>query len=108
MILDRVLIRKPQADIELLNELIQSTKDRIVLRYGIRDPVFPIELDSVCVEIVTALYNRHEVNHEGVKSESVDAFSISFVDDVIAQYDAEILGYLEIIQPPVKGVVRFL
>lgn len=94
-IIARILVRKPSADAALLDELVQTTQDRISLRYMLpeSDP-WPERLDSVIVEIVTALYNRHEVNHEGVQSETVDAFSISFVDDIIGKYDADIRGYI--------------
>ena len=106
---DRILIRKPGADTALLAELITATQDRIALRYPLDlDSGWPAQLDSVLVEIVTALYNRNEVNHEGVKSESVDAFSISFVDDVIGMYDAEIQGHIARSDASKLNVVRFL
>lgn len=91
---ERILIRKPGADTALLAELIQTTQDRIMLRYPLLLNEWPVQLDSVAVEIVAALYNQHQVNHEGVKTENVDAFSIAFVDDIIGQYDAEIRGHV--------------
>lgn len=109
---DRVLIRKPGADDVLLDELITTTKDRIMLRYPLSlDDGWPTQLDSVAVEIVTVLFNQHEVNHEGVKAEAVDTFSISFVDDIIGLFDSDIRGHLARLSDPDNsklGVVRFL
>ena len=107
---ERVLIRKPKADETLLLELELTVKTRIMLRYQLT--VWPEALDSIVVEVVTALYNQHEVNHEGVDSESVDTFSIKFINDILSLYDADIRGYLAATEDETMtsklNVVRFL
>lgn len=109
--LERIILRKPKANAEILNELINTTEDRIKLRYGIVVPigeVFPLELESIVVEVVTAMYNEYELNHEGVKSETVDGFKIEFNSDLLNKYDGDIKGYLHSKQIQTENIVRFL
>ncbi|MCO7128398.1 phage head-tail connector protein [Sporolactobacillus shoreicorticis] len=106
-ITDRVKIRLPEIKADLLTELSLTATDRIKLRLGLAE--FPTELESVAVEVVCAMYNRSY--HEGVKTENVDTFSISFVDDILQEYDADFRRYLankEKQENVNKGVVRFL
>ncbi|MCO7128394.1 phage head-tail connector protein [Sporolactobacillus shoreicorticis] len=106
-ITDRVKIRLPEIKDDLLDELSKTATDRINLRLGLTE--FPTELESVAVEVVCAMYNRSY--HEGVKAENVDTFSISFVDDILQEYDADFRRYLAMKEKQEnvnKGVVRFL
>ncbi|MCO7125112.1 phage head-tail connector protein [Sporolactobacillus shoreicorticis] len=106
-ITDRVKIRLPEIKDDLLAELSQTATDRINLRLGLTE--FPMELESVAVEVVCAMYNRSY--HEGVKTENVDTFSVSFVDDMLHEYDADFHRYLAMTEKQEnvnKGVVRFL
>lgn len=109
-VLERVKIRKKDADETLLLELELTVKERVMLRYQLT--AWPEALDTIAVEVVTALYNRHEINHEGVDSESVDTFSIKFINDILDLYDRDIKGYLSSIQDEETksrmGVVRFI
>ncbi|MBM7717149.1 hypothetical protein JOC94_004174, partial [Bacillus thermophilus] len=73
--LDRLKVRIPDIDETLAQELIQTATDRILLRVGLRKTSLPPELESIGVEIVTAMYNRHQMNHDGVAEERVDVFS---------------------------------
>ncbi|MBU5594912.1 hypothetical protein KQI76_07020 [Amphibacillus sp. MSJ-3] len=109
--LDRIKIRKPDVDDLLADEFIRTAKDRILLRAGLKKDEFPSELESICVEVVTAMINRHEMNHEGVDSESVDVFSVKFINSLLDEYDQELQSYKGMIddeEDEKRGVVRFL
>ena len=109
--LDRIKIRKPDVDVILADEFIRTAKDRILLRADLKKTIFPAELESICVEVVTAMINRHEMNHEGVDSESVDVFSVKFINRLLDEYDQELRAYKQMLddeQDENRGVVRFL
>lgn len=104
---ERVLVRIPRIDLDLLDELVMTATDRINLRLGLT--LLPPELESVAVEAVCALYNRKY--HEGIKSEGADTFSISFVDDILKEYEKDFKLYLELKNKQDnenRGVLRFL
>lgn len=104
----RVLIRKPDINTDLLAELEKTATDRIRLRIG--ESIFPTELESIAVEVICAMFNKSY--HEGIKSENVDSsFSISFVDDILNEYEKEFVNYLEMKEKSNnvnRGVLRFL
>ena len=103
----RVLVRKPEIDADLLTELETTALDRIKLRLGLAE--FPQALNSIAVEVICALHNRSY--HEGINSENVDGFSVSFVDDVLKEYEQDFIRYLNSVEKQNnknKGVVRFL
>ena len=107
MINERVKVRIPEIKDDLLNEFVQTAKDRINLRLGLTE--FPSELESIAVEVVCAMYNRKY--HVGVKSETADTFSVSFVDDLLEEYEEDFKRYLEMKEKEknqYRGVVRFL
>ena len=62
---------------ELINEIIELTKDKI-LNY-INETELPKELEFVLVELAIQRYNR--IGSEGIASESVDGKSVSYDDD---------------------------
>lgn len=104
---ERVLVRIPGIDLDLLDELVITATDRINLRLGLT--LLPPELESVAVEVVCALHNRKY--HEGIKSEGADTFSISFVDDILKEYEKDFKLYLELKNKQDnenRGVLRFL
>jgi hypothetical protein len=106
---ERVLIRKPEANPALLDELITTALDRINLRLGLT--LLPPELESVAVEVVCAMYNRSQSSNEGIKSENVDTFSVTFVDDILEEYETDFARYLEMKNKQDngnRGVLRFL
>lgn len=110
-ILERVKIRKPNVDGALAEELIKTAKDRILLRAEVRNTNFPVELESICVEVVTAMINRQEMNHEGVDNEKVDVFSIKFINNLLDEYDQELRSYKSMLadeEDEQREVVRFL
>lgn len=103
----RVSIRIPEINTNLLSELERTATDRIKLRLGVTD--FPVELESIAVEVVCAMYNRSY--HEGIKSEGVDTFSVSFVDDLLKEYEEDFRRYLNNLEKEKnanRGVLRFL
>ncbi|MEK3887455.1 phage head-tail connector protein [Bacillus sp. FSL K6-3431] len=96
--IERLKVRIPDIDIAVANELIKTAKDRILLRVGLKQTLFPAELESICVEIVTAMYNKHQMKHEGVENENVDVFSMKFVNDLLKQYDPELDEYRRMLE----------
>lgn len=109
--LDRLKVRIPDIDETLADEFIKTATDRIILRAGLTDKVLPAQLQSICVEVVTAMYRRHEMQHEGVESESVDVFSVKFINNLLDEYKDELEAFkkqLEDEEDSNRGVVRFL
>ncbi|KYG34914.1 phage head-tail connector protein [Alkalihalobacillus trypoxylicola] len=109
--IERLKLRIPNIDDGIANELITTAQDRIKLRIGLFDQSFPVQLESICIEIVAAMYNKHIMKHEGTDSESVDGFSIKFVNDLIKQYETELLEYKRMIEneeDSSRSKVRFL
>lgn len=109
--IERLKIRIPDIDEVLADELIRTAQDRIMLRVGLKRDTFPTELESICVEVVTAMYNKRQMQHEGVDSESVDVFSMKFVNDLLEQYDDELKHFKSMLdkeEDDQRGVVRFL
>lgn len=93
---ERILLRKPDVSNEIIDELIQTTKDRLLLRAGIfpeDNEEFPPQLDSIVVEVVVAMINQHETNHEGVASESINDWKLQFVDNLFEPYDKELINF---------------
>jgi len=89
---DRVIIRKPELEESpVLLELVKTASDRINIRVG--ETELPVELETVAVEVVCALHNR--MYYEGIKSENADTFSVSFVDDVLREYETDLQRYRE-------------
>lgn len=106
-IANRVKIRISEIDDAFLTELETTATDRIKLRLGVSE--FPVELESIAVEVVCAMYNRKY--HNGIKSENVDTFSLSFVDDILAEYEQDFARYIAMIEKQTnanRGVLRFL
>lgn len=104
---ERVKVRIPDIDTKLLEELVTTATDRINLRLGLT--ILPPEVESVAVEVVCAMHNRKY--HEGIKSEGVDTFSVSFVDDILKEYEKDFQMYLELKNKQDnanRGVLRFL
>lgn len=92
--LARIKIRKPSINTDLASEFLTTAKDRICLRVGIpQNKTFPSELESIAVEIVTAMYNRWEMNQEGIDTERVDVFSIKFISNLLDEYKEELDNY---------------
>ena len=56
-IIDRVRTRIPEIGSDLIYELETTALDRIKLRLGLTE--FPIELNSIAVEVICAIYNLH-------------------------------------------------
>lgn len=103
-VLDRVDIRlygeNPKA--ELLEELIQTATDRVLL--VIDEDELPKRLASIVVDVTVKLYRR--LYHEGISSESADTLNTSFVDNVLSEYEVELSAYRS--RNANRKVVRFL
>lgn len=104
----RVKTRIPEILPEMLDEVVLTATDRIKLRVG-SPAVFPDELESIAVDVACAIHNR--TFYEGIKSENADTFSLSFVDDLLKEYDSDFKRYLEseeLTKDENRGKVRFL
>ena len=84
-VLERVKVRIPEAKSDILEELVSSATDRILLRIG-KDEL-PAKLETIAVEIVTKMYRR--MMYEGISSESADTLNVTFIDDIFAEYEEE-------------------
>lgn len=104
---ERVKVRLPDIDAGLLDEYYKTATDRIMLRLGVT--LYPVELESIAVEVICAMYNRRR--HEGIKDESVDTFRVSFVDDILKEFEEDLQRYLAMKEKQDnehRGVLRFL
>ena len=84
-VLERVKVRIPEAKEGVLEELVTSATDRILLRIG-KDEL-PAKLETIAVEIVTKMYRK--MYYEGITSESADTLNVTFVEDIFAEYEEE-------------------
>ncbi|AEF25715.1 phage head-tail connector protein [Streptococcus parauberis] len=92
-IIDRVKTRMPDVevpDIGLLDELIQSATDRINLR--VNDTVLNAKLETIVVEVTVKMYRR--LFYEGITSEKADTITTNFVDNILAEYEVDLMNYL--------------
>lgn len=91
-VLDRVKLRLPESsDDQMLEEFIQTATDRINLR--VKQPVFPVLLESILVEIVVKMYRRKY--YEGISSESADTLNVSFYEDIFSEYEGEFNNWIK-------------
>lgn len=109
--IERLEVRIPDINVALANELLKTAKDRILLRIGLKLTLFPKELESVCVEVVMAMYNKHQMKADGVDNEKVDVFSVKFVNRLLDEYEPEFNEYRKMYaaeQDESTGKLRFL
>lgn len=91
-VLERVKVRIPEAKESVLEELVTSATDRILLRIG-KDEL-PAKLETIAVEIVTKMYRK--MYYEGITSESADTLTVSFVENIFAEYEEEFKRWMEL------------
>lgn len=91
-VLERVKVRIPEAKEGVLEELVTSAADRILLRIG-KDEL-PAKLETIAVEIVTKMYRK--MYYEGITSESADTLTVSFVENIFAEYEEEFKRWMEL------------
>ena len=106
-VLGRVKVRIPEAKEGVLEELVTSATDRILLRIG-KDEL-PAKLETIAVEIVTKMYRK--MYYEGITSESADTLTVSFVENIFAEYEEEFKRWMELdddIEGKNKLKVRFI
>lgn len=87
-LLMRLKVRLPQTELSdlQLEEYLKTVSDRLCLRLGANQ--LPDLFGSVCVDATVKMIRR--IYYEGISSEGVANISTSFVDDILAEYDAEI------------------
>ena len=106
-VLERVKVRIPEAKEGVLEELVTSATDRILLRIG-KDEL-PAKLETIAVEIVTKMYRK--MYYEGITSESADTLTVSFVENIFAEYEEEFKRWMELddeVEGKNKLKVRFI
>ena len=91
-VLERVKVRIPEAKEGVLEELVTSATDRILLRIG-KDEL-PTKLETIAVEIVTKMYRK--MYYEGITSESADTLTVSFVENIFAEYEEEFKRWMKL------------
>jgi hypothetical protein len=91
---DRLRIRlkdeELQPDGDLIEELIQTVSDRICLRLG--TVALPETMGSIAVDAAVKLLRRQY--YEGIVSEGVESTSVSFVDNILSEYELEFEQYI--------------
>lgn len=106
-IINRVKVRIPEAKDNVLEELITSATDRILLHIG-KDEL-PTKLETIAVEIVTKMYRR--MLYEGISSESADTLNVSFIEDIFSEYEEEFQRWIKLddeVEGRNKLKVRFI
>lgn len=103
MLEPRIRERLGEEDINdnLLREYIQTAKDRLCLRLG--TDTLPYEFNSICVDAVVKMYRRY--CYEGISSENDGGLSVTFAEDVLSEYAAEIEAYRDKTQ---RRAVKFI
>lgn len=104
-------VKKLTADNEIVETIYENIEQRLLDRLSKADIKFvPKQLEYIVDEATILRFNR--VGSEGMKSESVEGHSVSYVDgDVLDPYESAINDYLESLEPEPdrkKGVVYFL
>lgn len=74
----------------LLQVLIQNQVEAILLL--IKEEVLPDSLAYIAVETTIARYNR--LGSEGLQSEGIDVISQTFIEDLMAPYQAQLNNYV--------------
>lgn len=73
----------------LIKEYINTVVDRLCIRLNVTE--LPQSFCSVAVDAVIKMHRRSF--YEGIQSESDGGASVSFVDDILNEYEAEIEQY---------------
>lgn len=89
---------------ELLNKLIDLATARLKLLIGGIEP--PEELEHIIIELAVARFNK--IGSEGLSSHSVEGESLSFTENEIAPFSAEIQAFLDGQKENTRGKVRFI
>ena len=92
-LLERVKTRLSDETVSdiLLNEYLQTIRDRLALRLA--ENTVPDIFESVVVDAAVKMHRR--AYYEGISSESGATLSASFVDDILNEYQNEIDGWLK-------------
>lgn len=92
-------------DFALVQEICDLASVRICLR--VQETALPELLLPIAADVAVKIWRR--CNYEGISSENKAQISTSFVEDILAEYDAEFEAYrLSRDQEDGTGRVRFL
>lgn len=92
--INRVLIRlgdEVNIDQLYIDESIETVSDRLNLRLG--TVTVPTQFQSIVVDAVVKMYRRQY--YEGIQNEQIDTISLTFVDNILDEYQREIEAYLD-------------
>ena len=106
-VIERVKVRIPEAKEGVREELVTSATDRILLCNGKDEQ--PTKIETIAVEILTKMYRK--MYYEGITSESADTLTVSFVENIFAEYEEEFKRWMELdddIEGKNKLKVRFI
>jgi len=88
---------------DLLGLIMDLVRQQLQMRLG--EPV-PEELEHIVTEVTVRRFNR--LGSEGMKSESVEGHSVTYIQEDLAPYESDIQAYLNKDSDTRQGVVRFL
>ena len=89
-----------------LDVIIQNASSRLLAYMPPEYTDIPQELSYVVTELSVVRFNR--IGNEGMNSYSEDGESLSFTEDDIKPFKADIEAYLKTLEDNTKGVVRFI
>ncbi len=89
---------------DLLATIVNLATARLKLLLGGIEP--PEEMEHIIVELSVARFNR--IGSEGLSSHSVEGESLSFTENEIAPFSAEIQAFLDKQKENTRGRVRFI
>lgn len=76
---------------ELLTEIVNITKDRLLLYLELNS--IPKELEWILIELAVKRFNK--IGSEGMSSENTDGSTITYEDDDLSNYIVYLDKYLE-------------
>ena len=89
---------------ELLNKLLDMATARLKLLLGGIEP--PDELEHIIIEAAVVRFNK--IGSEGLSSHSVEGESLTFTNDDLDGFSAEIQAFLDSKKECSRGKVRFI
>lgn len=112
----RVRIGGEEWNEELAIEILTTVTDRVKIRVGLLSiySEIPELTKSIIVDVAAASYRRTIAKGDGISDESADTFKISYIEDLLKQYEPELSAIARDLAANddgngnATGVVRFL
>lgn len=94
-------------DDALVDTIIDMVESQLLMRLGGESEEVPFQLQYILVNVSVARYNQ--IGDEGKSSMTVEGESASWLTDLFAPYEKDIMQYLDSRDKATSGVrVRFL